>query len=1146
VGSLYYNPNTGKQVESRDVVREEKAAARTKKARQKPVIKRRKAIARGVAPAVARAQTPLVAPPGTTGRAPQARRPQVNPRDAFLAEFNKAAGIRPGGPKQPEREVSAGGLDRLQLLKGNGGGLASRIVGNFGGDILDVVTGLPSAAQLGAENFAAFNPVVGPLRFVPGLDAVDRYQDRVAGLDKRAAVATKDDYTYRYGPAFSGDWDEFGERVVEHPGFTLLDATAIYSAGGSAVRLAAKGGALATGSGRLAATGSRAITPGSARYRTPKTRTVQMGENSPATASISVPRRPMSANPITRSVQRGAGKARASLARRVERHVDDNENSILKAFGREAKFNRTASTAARDYRLGADMDAHKALRMATTEYANAVKALDKTGISDLVTKGGRFTHEQVDAALWAHAKDLLDVPGKTPRQALTDVVAKMREGQSEFPRRRTKGANKTIETLESLPDELIDLKNGSKQLQAAVTEYRKVSELATDKRVAVGTISPETARDVKTRAAQSIHEGVEYDQKTGLWSSPRNPYTNVGKKGVYVQDVPADPLKKGRAGDPSGAYGRMTQDKVRQSHGTLLRAGNVRTDRGLPIKALERALVDENHPKFVEDFYKTFAFRESNAKLSTGQRATKAMEADPDNVVLMSRKSLDDAMRLNRELPEGELPDSPLRGVEIYEGREGLARVKELGDRADDLVAFPKAAVEGMREGWNKIKGGQIPVFDTAQTLWKRGILAYAPRYYLNSLVGNTAQFGMLTGFDLRSLSQARWKKMGNVVPERVSGSTNVAESRIGDARWDSLTVPGKKLAKFSDRLMEWQASFDALFRRAAYLNRMKRGLRDEGVKIRGMSAEDFGEAIRTAPKEVKAHALRETELFLGDYLRLSPIERATLRRIFPFYSFMRFIGRFMLEMPVRHPKRAAVIALVGRASAEAINDLDQYQGNLANRGRLMYGGLAQRTTGFNTMFPYADLIRAGTTGDVQGAAGALADSTSPIGLQQFLRNYSATGAFGVPVSAPPGYKESFQSYGGPMMRIDPATGRPGYYNPTVPLSEQFLQTVPLLPQIARGVLSAGERPYDTTTTLGLLNYRLNNTGTKENLFKPRRKNDPAMEPFPVVGPILGWAGMNIQNYDRDADIKAIKLSDRLAKEAKKQTASRKRKASRG
>jgi hypothetical protein len=143
-------------------------------------------------------------------------------------------------------------------------------------------------------------------------------------------------------------------------------------------------------------------------------------------------------------------------------------------------------------------------------------------------------------------------------------------------------------------------------------------------------------------------------------------------------------------------------------------------------------------------------------------------------------------------------------------------------------------------------------------------------------------------------------------------------------------------------------------------------------------------------------------------------------------------------------------------------------------------------------------------------------------------------------VSAPPGYNGSFSEYGGPLMRIDPTTGRPSFYNPTVPLSEQVLQTIPLAPQLARGILSGGDRPYDTTTTLDLFNYRFGGQGDRKDLF--REKRDRAMEPLPYLGPLLGWAGTNVQRYDRAEDIAAIKRSDTYARKARKSTAKRRKK----
>lgn len=1139
-----------------------KEVSRQQRRRQSPKAARR------VTPAADRAVTRAARTVGTTTRraTPRITRsvtraarqaPTGPPSSRDLDEAFERAQRRSGravrGPVERLIGVRQQGFDPTRL-RGTSG---SSILANFAGDVIDTITGIPSAAQLGARAIAY--PAVLGLEATGGIEP--GYSDRIERDIKNAGRSIKDDYSYRYGDLVAAYTDiaagrdpranlrEFGSKAAEHPGLLAMDVASAASLAGGAVRGGARIGArMTTGqaSRRLARLGSKSILPGSARYRAPKIRTVEMGENTAkglrgrAVASVEIPRRPYSANPITRGIQRVAEGPATAVARRLERAADDG-NRALAPLSKQSKFNRSVATRARDFRMDADMARVKALRVETRDYVNAVRELDRSGLGTLARKGAsKWSKDQVDAALFLHGRDLLDVPGMTPAQARARVVQFMREGLDDAVTKsgsKSKGAQQTIEAIAKVPDELLDLKKAPESLRRAVDEYRKLATSATESRIKAGTIAPETAENVRRRSAQAVFEDVHFNQKTGLWTSPRNPYTPVGKRGVYTPDLPVDPLKKGRAGDPSGAFGRMTQDKVRQSHGTLFRRGNVSTDRGLPIKALERAIVDREHPRFVKDFYDTFAFRRPNGKLATGKRARLAMEADPDNVVLLSQRSLEDAMRMARELPEGEMPDNPLRGVEMYEGAEGLARAKQLGEKGD-LVAFPKAAVDGMRQGWDGIAGGRIKAFDTPQHLWKRGILAFAPRWYVNSLVGNTLQYGLLTGGDIRSLMQARRiKGIGDIVPERLSGSTNVAEARIAGLSSAPKSRAMRAFVRVSDRGMDFQAKIDALFRRAAYINRMKRGLRDEGGRFRKLSNDELLRAIDEAPMELKNQAIREAELFMGDYLRMTPFERATMRRVFPFYSWMRVIGRLMFVVPIRHPKRVAVTSAVARASAEVVNPDDPMQRILANRGRINIGDLSMRTAGANPFFTHADLIKNVAGGDLKGTAGTLASNLSPIGLQQFARIYSGTTAFGAPVTYPPGYGGTAAQYGRSTQRIDPVTGLPDYYEPSVPLSEQLLQTVPLAPQIVRGLASGGRQPYDVTTTMDLLTR----SKPDSELFLPKR--DRGMEPLPRIGPFLGWAGLNFQRRDPRVEAQQYRRALQDFREAVRQTERRKRRS---
>jgi hypothetical protein len=398
VGSLYYNPNTGKQVSSKAVVREEKAAARTKKARQKPVIKRRKAIARGVAPAVARAETPLVAPPGTTGRAPrprQPRQPQVSGKDAFLAAFNEAAGIKPGKAQRP---VSAAGpdLERLQLLSGGGEG---RSVGGFlknlGRGGVDILTSVPASGQLVGEGLVAPFVNIYAGTGLPGSGGDDTPAQQLRNRVNRdlgaAAAGLREDYRHRWlEPIQKRDPGMFGSRFYDDPTPTILDvlgAKAVVGRSPNVVRRATRAVAPNSAAGLRAARNLsalpaadrvqmlRAVSDGKparmrkqigpqlpgvddgARYRQPREIRSRVARDEPGKPNvgervIQVPRAPYSGDAIARTRQKITDAARSRIVPRVEAKAEARQRAAMPVGSRQAGLRERAMAKATKWQTG--------------------------------------------------------------------------------------------------------------------------------------------------------------------------------------------------------------------------------------------------------------------------------------------------------------------------------------------------------------------------------------------------------------------------------------------------------------------------------------------------------------------------------------------------------------------------------------------------------------------------------------------------------------------------------------------------------------------------------------------------------------------------------------------------------------------------
>lgn len=65
------------------------------------------------------------------------------------------------------------------------------------------------------------------------------------------------------------------------------------------------------------------------------------------------------------------------------------------------------------------------------------------------------------------------------------------------------------------------------------------------------------------------------------------------------------------------------------------------------------------------------------------------------------------------------------------------------------------------------------------------------------------------------------------------------------------------------------------------------------------------------------------TNRFMNDYYALGPIERGVFRRIFPFYSWIKFTNRLAAELPYAHPIRMSIAA----HTSNAINDAKAIEG---------------------------------------------------------------------------------------------------------------------------------------------------------------------------------------------------------------------------
>lgn len=391
----------------------------------------------------------------------------------------------PGTPLS-KAQADAAARARIALIMGErrrGGSPIGRFLRNAAADVVATATGIPSAAVFLGKQAAGGGARVWDYTNLPGSGAADRFAGRRWDELVEAGREIGRTYKHTYGPLFRGDFGTFGSRVMDHPGFIALDAATLFTGAGAAARVtskAADAAGVGQAGGALRGAHVKSIVAGP-RVRPTETLTHEIPGG--GTLQVEVRRRPMSKNPITRTVfQRPAarlvknlrGRIGAMEAARAAEAVPRALPGVLEPHGPTARTHRVAK---QEMRREA---ARKAGVLAATvnresaPYDAALRGLKSYVDKDLQSR----PHEAV--ALHYHQEGLLKQPGMTAVEAarhVVDVWSKeiARIKQQPGPRVRTSARETNVRALREIIDrhpDLLDEATAPKTLRKAIDESR--------------------------------------------------------------------------------------------------------------------------------------------------------------------------------------------------------------------------------------------------------------------------------------------------------------------------------------------------------------------------------------------------------------------------------------------------------------------------------------------------------------------------------------------------------------------------------------------------------------------------------------------------------------------------------------------------
>lgn len=501
-------------------------------------------------------------------------------------------------------------------------------------------------------------------------------------------------------------------------------------------------------------------------------------------------------------------------------------------------------------------------------------------------------------------------------------------------------------------------------------------------------------------------------------------------------------------------------------------------------------------------------------------------QLDGDKWTVVSTRGLEDM------LTEINIENPGMRTLthDMFDSEARLQKAWKDGN--DAVVAIPRVLADEMKTAMRE-PSKLVQKYDSTLSMWRAGILAYTPRWFMNNLVGTSIFLGVMGGIDMRAFRQAsRDSKFyeKNLIPHEVESVSHSAAAGRGGSDIGRGGLQPQYKTKFmrgAHTMFKLNERLEGRLRRAGYMTRATQNLRTEGL-LRGrnlrkrLTDDELFDAMLKMPDELKAQTIKDLDFFIGQYKSFSNVEKNVLRRVIPFYSWIRVVNTWAFGLPFKSPIRAEAVR-IATTMGNAL-EVDKEGLPLWEKGRLEFGPFALRTNNINPLYSVAEEISAVAGSDPVGGAGITdllrvgGGASSPL-LQILSGQLSGRSTFGNrDFAVPTGYRDSVSQFGRGRQKLNPVTGEIEDFKPSPNIFEQaFDQLLPYAGPIRQG-LAGSRQPYDTTSTLDLLAGR---AGLRdiEKLLQPPAKNSRGRGKLPYgLGALSGVAGVPIYTVDKQQE----------------------------
>lgn len=983
----------------------------------------------------------------------------------------------------------------------------------------------------------------------------------------------------------------------------------------------------------LADFGSKSVAEGSRRYRPPRVVEPTIrdeveidGRVARPKGPVVVPRRPRSADPITRGTQRLVYEP---IARRLG--IQPSYRSLARKDASATGFQIIEDTS-------------KVVGAVAAPYVRATRALSATGRKDGLPAS--------EIALASELRDIV-VSGRAQpirgsrRYGVEQEIANVRRSLSEpgLTRKQRRAYESRLERLQAIPDEWLDPETRPQRIQRFIDTAIPLYEGAGAQKLAAGIITPDAAdfsrvrpliqalggrsaqaaradakgdraavkaindeavsRSTRVSAARARLSEIEAEARAITATGARVPKSlrreeararsevkaaeAFAKDKMYVgyDDAELASLSPGtyvpqrrmveerqgfvrsvtggrplsqRAGDAIRGMvrssTRMAPQRERYNAGINYERGDIGATPNLPITAYTEATDAVIRSQGAAGLVDRWALRDAESgKLITGPEAERLVESNPGDFTLITRAQLAKISTASIDTPAG-------------------ARLAQAIDESDlpnakTKYVLPKSVYEGWANALGPANTAVGRGYDYLISLWKGNVLALSPRWYIINMVGMWGQFALGAGADLQAIAMARNPALLMSLPGRIAWRGLPEE--MGEFARRSSGLPSRGVyQRIIYKGFEINEMFESVPRRAMFWHAAKQGLREAEIIGPGPVSEArlaaaWLDVARSAARgdedanRIVDEAILVTERFMGNYSRYNRGEKMVLRRVFPFYGWMRSIHRLAFALPFKHPKRAALLG-IGSMMAYELYGMEVSDSAYNRPGAIRWGGGMLTQTGpaniFDSLRDSKDFVTSfgeriqTSTDNPQSFFGRTAvdllrfgaRNAGPVVGELFASTTGATAA-GVPLRFSPGAQGRFDTGVGPVVSADPGTGADRYDRQETDLLERVIRAFTPQNATLRRMLAGGE-PYEDASNLQLLGYAVSgrdDPAATARLVAPDPRVPPSV-PRDSLAFATGLLGFPTTRVNREGVARqAIKSKNRLRDAQRRQRRALKR-----